>query len=655
MIPTADSLPTFTAGFRFFRQGEADGARDVFIQALHWHPSAPARTAFLEGLLHLQRGLLPQAEQALGRALALDPAMPDAAVALAKAVAAQGRMAEAVDRLYAAVRQFPSAGVAWFTLGCLLRDLNRPVEAVEAFHRAVLLEPSAPRLQWLGKTLTLLGHHADAVLVLEEACRLSPLDAALQADLGETLLGGEKIFEAKAACERAIALNPDLAIAHARLGLIHARNFGETERAVALFRRSLVLNPDDETVRSRLLLTLNYGGLPPEELFAQHRAWEAQHGRLPQARSPRRPLAGRKLRVGYVSADFKTHPVADFWEAIARHHDRSKVEVFCYADVGVPDDRTRRLQALADRWQSIAGMPDDQAARMIDADGVDVLVDLGGHAGGRLKLFTLKPAPVQVTYLGYPNTTGLSAMDYRLVDAITDPAGMTERFHSEQLVRLPGCFLCYAPPACAPAVGPLPCEKAGFVTFASFNQYAKLNDAWFARAAAILRQVPQSKLMLKAGGFFDGTEAKRRVEAHFAVHGIGPERLRVLEREATLADHLARYHEADIALDAFSYNGTTTTCEALWMGVPVVSLAGQTHVSRVGVSLLTAVGLGDLAAQTPGEFVDQAVALANDRLRLRAMRGELRQRMAPLLDGATFTRKLESAYRDMVCKIDAQK
>jgi len=350
-----------------------------------------------------------------------------------------------------------------------------------------------------------------------------------------------------------------------------------------------------------------------------------------------------------VSPDFTHHAVAYFIEPILAAHDRTRVEVFCYANVRVPDATTARLRTLADHWRDIAQLDDDAAAACIRQDEIDLLVDLAGHtAHHRLQVFARRPAPVQATWIGYPNTTGLDAIDYRLTDEICDPPGQTETWHSEKLVRLPSTFSCYQPDAAAPELNALPAVASGRITFGCFNNFAKITPEVIALWGQLIRQLPDAQLLLKSRGLEDPTTAAR-IRAAFANAGIGGARLALNGKELSVHDHLQLYHGVDIGLDPFPYNGTTTTCEALWMGVPVITLAGNVHAARVGASLMAHVGLPDLVAATPDDYVAKAAALARDLPRLGTIRQTLRETMrrGPLCDAAKFTRQLEAAYAVM--------
>jgi len=389
----------------------------------------------------------------------------------------------------------------------------------------------------------------------------------------------------------------------------------------------------------------------PEAVAAEHRAWGEKASAavsVPGSRDLDRDPA-RRLRIGYVSPDFRRHSVAYFFEALLAEHDPDAVEAVCYAHVPAPDPMTERLKGLAHEWHDIATLDDPALAEKIRGERIDILVDLAGHtAKNRLPVFVHKPAPIQVTYLGYPNTSGLARIDYRLTDAVADPPGDGDDLYAERLVRLDRCFLAYRPPPAAPAVSGLPSERIGRITFGSFNNNTKITPELIAVWSRILRELPTSRLLLKSGPFAD-RETRQRYLDLFAAEGIEPKRIRAFGYLPEVSDHLNFYANIDLALDTFPYNGTTTTCEALWMGVPVLTLAGPVHASRVGASLLTAVGIEDLIARDTDAYVGKAIGLASDPARLADLRSRLRPAMAtsPLTDGAGLARAIENAYRRM--------
>ena len=450
---------------------------------------------------------------------------------------------------------------------------------------------------------------------------------------------------------QAVSLDPGFVEAHNNQGAALSA-LGRAGEALACFQQALEVRPGDRAAFDNLLLAaLCVPELPPAEVAALHRRWgqsvEAQVAPLVLPASRDRGESARPLKVGYVSADFKRHSVAWFLEPILAHHDPQRVKVHGYANMaGSGDEITARLRRHCAVFRSLVGVSDADAARQIAADGIDVLVDLAGHtAGHRLGIFAHRPAPVQITYLGYPATTGLSRIQYRLTDAVADPVGLTEALHTEELVRLPRGFLCYAPPVQPqPALQP-PAATAGVVTFGSFNDASKLSDQVLGVWAEVLAGVPQARLRLKAKGLAD-SGGRQRVLDYLRARGVDPGRVELMAFKAELEEHLGLYAGVDIALDTFPYNGTTTTCEALWMGVPVVTLAGEAHVSRVGASLLRALDLPELVTDSEGEYVSAAVKLAGEMERLRQLRTGLRQRMraSSLLDASAFVRGLEDVY-----------
>jgi predicted O-linked N-acetylglucosamine transferase (SPINDLY family) len=370
--------------------------------------------------------------------------------------------------------------------------------------------------------------------------------------------------------------------------------------------------------------------------------------KTPSAGFRNQPDPERRLKIGYVSPDFRTHSVAYFFEGLLRWHDNKVVETFCYALTPHKDETTERLQQQASVWRDVSTLDDAALVKQARADGIDILVDLAGHtARNRLTVFAARAAPVQMTYLGYPSTTGLSRMDYRLTDERADPPG-EEAFHSERLVRLPGCFLCYQPPLRSPSVAGAPMVHNGYITFGSFNNLAKINANVVALWSEILQAVPGSRLLIKNPSLTDGVTAER-YRAMFDTHGISSDRTELLGLVPDPQAHLDTYRRIDIALDTFPYNGTTTTCEALYMGVPVITLAGQAHAGRVGLSILGNLGLDELIARSPDDYVSCAASLATNQERICDLRNTLRERLltSAICDADSFARKVEQAFRQI--------
>lgn len=566
---------------------------------------------------------------------------------------AQGKLVEAIASFRDALALDPALTRAHNNLGCVIEAAGNLQEAMRCYREAIRLEPRLAQAHYnLGNAYQQLGDGQHAIEHIEQAIAIEPGHADWHCNLGEIYCEQLKLDEAIERYRAALAIDSryDRANSGQGVALLAA---GRVEDAAGAFRKALELKPESVHVQQQLLLMLHYRqGEDADAVFREHAAWAARHARgLVQLR-PRggnTRLEKRRLNVGYVSPDFQRHSVAYFIEPVLAAHDRDAFDVFCYANMEREDEVTQRLRGLGVAWRDISRWSDEDAADRIRADQIDILVDLAGHtAGGRMLLFARKAAPVQVTWLGYPNTTGLAAMDYRLTDAVADPEGETDRYHTEGLVHLPRGFLCYGNPRDSPEVGEPPVLRNGGVTFGCFNNLAKVTPRMVALWAELLRALPGARLLMKSHGL-TSEMARRDLQALFSANGIGPGRLELCPFERAFVGHLAKYGEVDIALDVFPYNGTTTTCEALWMGVPVVTLAGRTHVSRVGASLLSHAGMAELVAHNPRQYLEKALQLAGDPERLRTLRRGMRQRLrsSELLDAAGFTRALEAVYREL--------
>ncbi len=548
---------------------------------------------------------------------------------------------------------------AWFTISALYGMLGDFKESEACAQRGVKLQPDSIQ-GWVnyGNAIQSQGRTQESIDMFRRAlalgtkhpqARLSLTPAYI--NLANALCTVGSLEEAVESQRKAIASKPGDSELHNTLGVFLSYQ-GKINESIESHARALQLRPDHAAAHSNLLLILHYQpDIDAAAIFAEHCRWVEMHVR-PGPRQLRHANTSdpeRRLRVGYVSMDFRSHSVAFFIEPVLAQHDSAAFDITCYSTGGSEDFMTRRLQALASRWHNVAGMTDEQLCHLIETDGIDILVDLSGHTSShRLRAFALKPSPVQVTYLGYPDTTGLPAMDYRLTDIWADPPGESDKLNTESLVRIPAGFLCYQPPADAPSVTPPPSQEKGYITFGSFNNLAKINPGVIALWARLLQAVPDARLILKYPWLSD-EPTRELYYAQFAEHGIMQDRLELLKKSPTTAEHLAVYARMDVALDTFPYNGTTTTCEALWMGVPVVTLAGNRHSGRVGASLLSQVGLSDCIASTTEDYIECAVGLAADKNRLMELRATLRHKMtaSSLCDAVGFTRKIEEAYRTM--------
>lgn len=572
----------------------------------------------------------------------------------------------------------------WYLRGMAEAQANALDEAARSFQRVIALAPGDAITHYnLARIRRLQGRFDEAAAGYRESLRLQPALAEAHLSLGDMARDRGELKQAMVHYENALGVRTDYAEAYNNLGIVlkrrgdpegalrawrkavecnpglaagwnnigdELRQIGDPRRAIEHYRRALALRPDFSLAHSNVLFALSYHVLAsPEALLAESREWDRRHGAVGRAATFEHRHAGdpeKRLKVGYVSPDFKRHSVSYFFEPILRSHDRGKVEVYCYAEVAEPDAVTERLRQQADHWRSTIGLSDEALAGRIHQDGIDVLVDLAGHtAHNRLRAFTYRPAPVQATYLGYFATTGLSAMDYWLSDAVLTPPDTVERA-TEAIWRLPRCCVSYAPPSEAGAVAAR--AKGGPVTFGSFNHISKVSDEAVALWGAVLRAVPDSRFILKTRYLRD--EATRtKLLARFAEVGIDADRIELRGGTPDITEHFAAYGEIDIALDTVPRTGGTTTADALWMGVPVVSLAGPRFIERLSATMLTAVGLEELIATDTADYVAKSVALAKDPERRAGMRTELRARMAAsdLCDGRSLADALETSYRAM--------
>lgn len=548
--------------------------------------------------------------------LRTEPDNVEALQLVAVGLCAAGRAREGVVRLRRVTELAPDSADAHATLANVLAATGEAGDAIASYRKAVALNPGLGGA-WnsLASLLKVLGRYDEA----EECCRSGLIANPRHAGLHHILSGA--LFEQ-----------------------------GRVDDAISVVRDCLAIAPEMHVAHSDLVRMLNYADtVDPTEIYQEHRAWGTRHAdALAMGAAPysNERTSGRRLRVGFVSPYFRKHAMTFFFESVVENHDRDRMEIFLFADVAQPDEYSERLKAHGARWRPTVGLDDDQFAQAVRNDAIDILVDLSGQTPyNRLLAFARRPAPVQVTWNGYPNTTGMMAIDYRITDAYCDPPGTTEALHTERLVRLPDVYMTWRPPTDAPEPGPLPAEVSGQITFGSFNSCFKITPTLVALWARILHEVPDSRLVLLT---ITSRGAERRLRGLFSEHRIGSDRVEMLSR-LSHEEFLEAHRRVDIALDAYPYHGTTTTCFSLWMGLPVVVLAGPTHVSRVGVSLLSNLRMPDLVANSGDEYIRIAKKLAFERPALAVLRSTLRQRMlgSPITDGRSGVRALESAFRQM--------
>jgi len=645
--------PDFDAARANLQQAEqhlAQVARQQAAPAAEMSARARADAANNEGLLLARSGQLNEAAKRFQTALAIDPNHADSRNNLGSILLLAGRVDEAIGIYQAALQISPQHADLHANLGGALLQKGQLEQAVAHCQEALRLKPEhVTAMTNLGNALRTLGDEAQANHCYREAARLGPQDPEARSNLGNVLLREGRLDEAAGEYREALRLRPNLPEAHNNLGNVY-RDQMQATAAVECYRRAIALSPSAPIFHSNLVYTLNL--LPnqdPQQVFDEHKAWARQHAEplTAAAKPPETDRdAKRRLRVGYVSPYFREHAVNFFSEPILAAHEHKTFEIFCYSDVVRSDVVTERLRSQADVWRDTARLSDEQLAERIREDKIDILVDLSGHiAHNRLLAFARRPAPIQVTYLGYQNTTGMTAMNYRLTDAYADPPGKTDAFYTEKLVRLPGSFFCYRPSDNSPEVNELPASKQERLTFGEFNNPAKVTPEMLAVWCELLKAVPDSRLLVLVA---DVTGSNAHVRKLLDNAGLDASRVELVPRRPR-QDYLRLYNEIDIALDTFPFNGHTTTCDALWMGVPVVSLSGSTYASRFGGSVLESVGLGKLVVTEAKQYIATAKRLASERPRLAKLRQELRGRFqkSPLMDGTKFTRNLEQAYRAM--------
>jgi protein O-GlcNAc transferase len=535
----------------------------------------------------------------------------------------------------------PEHAEAHNVLGRTLASLDRTPEAIETLLAGVAANSDYAPLRFsLGTLLVSAGRCQEALVQLQAAVSLEPMRADAWVNLCAAARTLGQLSLAESAGRRATKVDPGFAQGWINLGNA-LMDQGKLDQALPAFAQVPTSDPNGKLAMGNGLLGRCYIESKPEGLVNAHR----EYGAMMASAFPERPFAERaqnsKIRIGYVSGDFRLHSVIYFFGSLLNSHDRSKFDVYLYSDVEAPDATTARTEQAATHFANCRNLSDEELWAKIRADHIDVLVDLGAHTGRRLSVFALRAAPTQVTWLGYPFTTGLSTMDFRITDAIADPPDSDEHY-SERLLRLNGPFLCYQPPVGAPAITPAPILKNGYLTFGSFNHLAKLSEETVVLFSAILHECAGSKLLLKCKSLSDMSTAKATID-RFMQYDISPQRLILKGRIGDPIQHLAEYANVDVALDPFPYNGTTTTLEALWMGVPVLTMRGHWHATRVGASLMSYLGLTTLVAENPDSLLILARELSKQPETFVELRQVLRQMLlkSPLCDQTRFARDFE--------------
>lgn len=682
----ADFESDLRAAAEHFNGGRIEEAARLCQSCIAAQPEHPD-ALHLYGVILFRLGKLREAIVPLEKAVRVHPAGADYWYNLGRALEGLNHIPESADAYGQAARLSPESARAWFRFGRALVLSRRPEEGIPHLSRALEIDPSMADAHYsLGNANLGLARYPEAVDAFENCLRVSDTHYGAAANAGVAYLQQGQMKKAIELLQRAITIDPKAVHAYLNLGTSLAHD-AQTEAAVRAYQKAASLKADDAGILSNLASALGEQARheeaklaiekairidssprgpwhnllmdgfyradhKPEHSFQQHKAWgEGVEGALPAAIPPYDldRDTDRPLRIGLVSPDFCEHPVARFLLPLLENADRESVQYVGFAQQGWSDGVTEKLRQAMSEWHEVQRLSDADAAQLIRNAKIDILVDLAGHtANTRLGIFLQRPAPIQASYLGYPGTTGLSSIQYRLTDAWADPPGKTEQFHAEELVRIPQGFLCFAPPAEGPDVVEPPVLRNGYVTFGSFNNLSKLSARTIALWARILEAVPTARLLLKSRPLGD-QRTRSRISKRFADAGVSPERLELRGRVDTYAGHLAAYGDVDVALDTVPYNGTTTSCEALYMGVPMVGLAGLSHVTRVGVSVLSACGLGKLIGRTEDDYVAIAAALSENNDRLIQLREAIRPAMleASLTDGIGFSRRMEAVWREL--------
>jgi predicted O-linked N-acetylglucosamine transferase (SPINDLY family) len=662
--------------------GQLDQAIAAYRQAVAVKPDYPEAYINL-GIVLRTMGRFDEGVAALRQAIAFRPGHPDGHFNLGNALKDTGQFDQVIASYQQAIVLRPNYVEAHYNLGNALRESGQLDQAIAAYRQAVAVKPDYPEAYVnLGLALCTVGRSDEGAVALRKAIALRPGHPEGHFNLGNALRDTGQSDQAIASYRQAIVLRPNYVEAHYNLGNV-LKDQRQLDPAIAAFNQAIALNPnyadayinlgnslkdkrqlDDAIAAYRQAVTV--GGNAPEAdnslvytmhfhpaydvhaIGQEHRRWNRQHAEplrelIKPTGNDRNPE--RRLRIGYISPDFRAHPVGRFLLPLLANHDKKQVEVFAYAQIPTPDALTQSLRSHVDVWQSITGLTDAQVADLVRQDQIDILVDLTMHmANSRLLVFARKPAPIQVTYLAYCSTTGLDAIDYRFSDPYLDPPGMDDSSYSERTVRLPETYWCYQPSMEPPKIGRLPALQQGFITFGCLNNFCKVSDPTLAAWTKLLLAVPNSQILIHA---HEGTH-RQRLQDQLKQDGVEPNRVRFVAFTPN-EKYFDLYQQIDIALDTFPYGGGTTTCDALWMGVPVVSLVGQTAVGRGGLSILSNIGLPELVGRSEEDYVRIASELARDIPRLENLRSTLRQKMerSPLMDAPRFARNVEAAYRTM--------
>lgn len=632
---------------KYYQSGVDDQAQTLVDEILA-EPNPPLDAINLAATLAFERRDLESAVSYCNQILAATPRDAHVLLLKGRALSDLNQQEEALVCLERAVTTDPNMAAGHYNLGWIRQRAGDAPGAVQAYRTAVAKQDPYP-VAWnnLGLALEQLGDCEGAVDAFRTAVEQFPQFSPAHNNLGAALAAAGRYRTAAESYVAALESDPENVDARTNFGVALLEQ-GEIERAMNAFRDVLDLKPGHAPAQDNLLYAEMYRSDDAAGVVARHTsAGEALKAQFMAGEIVKNPDPNRALRVGFLSPDFRRHSVSFFALPLIEHLDVELLEPVLFSDVALPDAVTERYRNAASEWYDVAGQADDVVADIIRQSHVDVLIDLAGRTtGNRVSVLATRVAPIQITGIGYPGPIGIAAMDYWLCDAITNPSGEGDVMDHDRPLRMDRGFHIFAPLGHAPPVSPLPAASQDSITFGSFNKLAKISDETIALWASVLSAIPSSRLLLKAQALTE-VETAAGVKARFVAHGVEEGRVECRGWAAEDRDHLALYQHVDIALDTFPYNGTTTTCEALWMGVPVLSLCGESHAARVGASLLTSAGLLDWIAASPEQFVAKAVARADDIAALTDLRSSLRATLADsvLCDGPDAVRSFEKAIR----------
>lgn len=633
------------------RSGDLHNALAGYLRVAAAFPG-DAEPLFRVGLVHAARNTPDAAEQAIRGALALDE-QPKYLLVLGDVLEQAGRREEALQVWQRAIELNPGLATAYSRLGMAYYDLGQTREAVSAFETAISLAPDSVRPRWnLVTTLLRVGHRQEAVSALKALTRIAPGDSRAWETLGGLLLRGSEIIGAREAFARAVELTPGRP--GAWLGLANCdTHFGRTEEVLSSLEHAEQLcTADASQIGSQRLIAVHYSEIwDADATFKAHIDWARRYADSSDAPTafPSQLDPEKRLRIGYLSPRFHESSISPLLVPVLESHDQKVVEIYCYASQDIEDHVTSRVRAASTGWRPILNKPDEAVASQIREDEIDILIDLAGHTPGhRLSVMAMRPAPLLVTWLDYFDTTGVETVDFLISDAVHSPAYDRQKF-VENLIRMPVLRYCWEPPAFAPDVAIRSVaqhEAPEAPVFGCFNRLAKVSEATLDAWCTLLRKLPRARLVLKNSAL-QGEAEREEVASWFGSRGVHRDRLS-LRGSSSYADMLAEYHEIDIALDTFPYNGGLTTLDALWMGKPVVTLQGDSMIGRQSQAILCAIGLADLCARDVPGYIALADALARDRPALAKLSGGLRDRVmhSPITDAKGFTRALERILRE---------